>query len=927
MHAFDPNDYRKRVLAAVERRGGIETSDAFELYDIPLEEADRLTDVQVQARIDEVWGFWQKQRDHPKYRVLVGLLVDEHDDLSEPLLRASSRRVEADRVRQLRARRDSERYEMLDTAIERLVQRHGGIPAGKMPGLEDIGKMSGLTPDEIQARVRRHRLLDDEPATAAPAPAPGLDAGRRQQIRKLLAEYERLLPGEPCPTLLVLLGLDFTKAHQTHEIHLRAEALRSRTRELPPGRIRVVLDELLIHISDLLESGGSTVDDYLQAVVEDVTDVLRPQVRAAVLVEDHLVAADFDFLVTEAMAAGLDHPTAERVLIGLTDELGTTVEGREHLAGTGATGHIPGASGRAGHGGAATGGRAGSGTTGRGSAGGPASHGGASGRGGAAGHGGASGRGGAAGHSGGSPYGGRTPTGAGGSTGSAWNTSPSARAWEEPLKAARAALRAGHPREADRQVAEAKRKLGGDSAGMTAIRPVAEEVDRILAEAALRWRNANAGCAGKRYVEALEHLEYLQRTASDVPNPDVTGPTLQQLTNTARAELAKADQLLAAAPTAPAAARMRALRAVFEICADHAGAAAALAGLPVDAPGQVTARRQPDGTVLISWNPSPTENVEYRVTRLHPDGSGRVVGRTRTTTLEDGGATPGPLPVYGVVATVSGRTSEMSRTDQTPPPPAPATPPTTPSPTTSSPTSAAAPSATGRIDTTRPDRRAARAAAAAAAGEGPAATGFGSAATASVPQPAAAGSPATPLDTTARIDTTRPDRRAARAAAAAGEGSAATGFGSAATASPSQPATADSSPAAESAATKAAVPAAAGSPATAAADALPPAAPSGMPTVRNLAEHGGLLIFEWPTGITEVMVYARADAPPTAPDDPQARAWKVTNTRYQIDGGARVPGDVPRPCHLAVASCRRDPSGTLTVAAGFAPDSRIQWAH
>ena len=35
MEPFVGNDYRKRVLAAVEKRGGPGESDSFELYDIP----------------------------------------------------------------------------------------------------------------------------------------------------------------------------------------------------------------------------------------------------------------------------------------------------------------------------------------------------------------------------------------------------------------------------------------------------------------------------------------------------------------------------------------------------------------------------------------------------------------------------------------------------------------------------------------------------------------------------------------------------------------------------------------------------------------------------------------------------------------------------------------------------------------------------
>jgi hypothetical protein len=58
--AFDGNDYRKRVLAAIEARGGVQTSDPFEYYDLPL--AD-VRDAAVAAQVDAVWAFWQKQRD------------------------------------------------------------------------------------------------------------------------------------------------------------------------------------------------------------------------------------------------------------------------------------------------------------------------------------------------------------------------------------------------------------------------------------------------------------------------------------------------------------------------------------------------------------------------------------------------------------------------------------------------------------------------------------------------------------------------------------------------------------------------------------------------------------------------------------------------------------------------------------------------
>ncbi|MET7774028.1 Ig-like domain repeat protein [Nocardia sp. NPDC005366] len=725
MDAFNSNDYRKRVLAAVERRGGVDQSDPFELYDIPLDEAETLSDAEVVARVEEVWGFWQRQRDHPKYRVLVGLLVDDHARRCELLLSAGSRRAEAMRVRQLREQRDAERYEMLDIAISRLVQRHGGVPAGKVAGLEEIGAMGGLGAAEVAARLRRHKILSDQSQVGAPANTT-LTEQRRKQIRQLLSEWDRLLEGQPAPTLFALLGLDPTRATHTEEIRLRAEALRARSRELAPGRVRVVLDELLVHVQDLLEGGGPEVRAYVRSIIEDVTAELRPKVRAAVLVEDQLVGEDYRFLLEEAVELGLDRAEAVRVLTDLATQLGARIETApavpprpETSAGT--TSHAPPVDSRTG------------------------------------------------------------------------STQSAGRRWEEPLKAARAALRGGRPQEAARQVAQARQLDNGT--GATPIRSVADEVERVLAEAAARWRNVTSSRAAKRYVEAVEHLEHLRRTASDMPPPTGQTAGLDELLAEARQAIAEADRLVAAAGSGPAADRTRGLLAARDICADHLGAAEALAATPVEPPSSVRVTRTRNGSVQVTWAPSPAADADYRVTRLQPDGSWRVVGRTRGTELEDGGVPPtGTPPVYAVAAAVAGRYSEIVRSDAPP----------------------AEPSATGS----------------------------------GVPQ--------------VRTGVSR----------------------------------AQTDPADEP-------------------------NPSGIPTVDGLADRGGLLVFTWPVGVTEVFVVARSDAPPATPDDPLARAWKLTNMRYEIDGGVRIPPDLPRPCHIAVASCRRESNGSLTVAAGFAPTARI----
>ncbi|MGX9293636.1 hypothetical protein [Tsukamurella paurometabola] len=700
---FDPNDYRKRVLAAVARRGGPDHTDAFELYDLPLDAAG-LSDADVATRLDEVWGFWQRQRDHPKYRTLVARLVAEHERRSAPLRSAPSRVAEAARVRAERAERDAARYEILDTAIERLVERHGGVPAEKVPGLEEIGALGGLTAAEVAARLRRHRVLEGADAPS-PAPAPGgLTPQRRAQIRALLAEWGELC-GEPVPTLFALLGLGITDAHDVVELRDRAELLHRRAREMPPGRGRAVLDELGVHVREVLTVGGPLADAYARAVVEDATEALRPKVRAAILIEDRLLGPDHEYLAGEGEEHGLDRATAERILAELAAEYG------------GGVGHAPP---------------------------GPAS-----------------------------------------SPGTARPAPPpttGSRAWEAPLKAARAALRRGRPAEAARLAAEAG-ALDDGTAGAQ-VRTVADEARRVLDEAAALWREVAGARAAGEYADAARVLAQLQRRALDAPPPPGQ-PTLQDAIDEARR--AQAGPGAAPAPRGATATPPPIARA-----ADSAPTPPAA----VPAPPTAVAAHPVDGAVLVTWS-SPHPVADYKVSRRRPDGGWSVVGRTRETRLEDGGAPRRAVPVYAVVAVVDGVPSSEARSDAHP-----------------------APAPAARASSTP-----------------------------ATPPPAASGPAPAPAIPAPGVD---------------------------------------------------------------------------FPAITNVAFTGGRLTFDWPPEVTEVYVSSRVAGPPRSPVDPTARSWKVTNTRYQIDGGAVLPADLPRPAHLAVAACRRGPDGALLLAPDFAPTAHLR---
>lgn len=594
---FDGNDYRKRVLAAVHRRGGPETADLFELYDLPLDGVGGWREDDVAAQLDEVWGFWQRQRDHPKYGTLVAQLVAAHEQNRADLLDRRAREAMAQQIRAHREARDAARFQLLDEAVARLVQRHGGIPRDKVEGLVEVGGLGGLSAEEVHTRLRRHRVVGTAAASPPRPPvAPLVTEHRRQQVRDLLDEFGRLQEQPAPPTLLALLGLD--PGADDAEVAYRAEAWRARCRELPPLRIRAVADELMVHVADLLEAGPIVRDAYLDAVVEDVRERLRPRVRAAVLVEDRLVADDHEHLYGEALALGLDPGRAAELISSIAAELGVVAEPMRDA--------------------------------------------------------------------------GRTPPAAAGGHPSA---SSRDRSWEGVLRAVRAALRRGHLLEARRLVGQAASST--DPASATPVRAVADEVEQAVREAELRWRAATTALAARRFAEAAGHLEELCRTAVDLPGP--TGRPAAAELDRARREVADADAAVAAA--SDAADPQGALLAVLERWPAHPAAVEALAARPLDPPSQVTAVRDASGAVAVTWRPSAAAGVTYRVSRLEPDGGERVVGRTASTRIEDGGAPAGPdLPVYVVVALQAGRASAQARTGAAPPPPASVPPPSAPLP-------------------------------------------------------------------------------------------------------------------------------------------------------------------------------------------------------------------------------------------------------
>ncbi|MBL7521584.1 hypothetical protein I6A84_26765 [Frankia sp. CNm7] len=605
MRPFDANDYRSRVLGPIHARGGVEYSDPFEVYDIPLDEAATLADTAVAAQIDAVWAFWQRSRDHPRYRgVILGLLT-HHDELSEALRTRASRTELAERVRLARSEREGERFKTLDAAAARLVERFGGLPEDKIAGLRAIAAAAGVSDAEFEARIAHHKRL------GAGAPA---STGRRQvpaevfrQVRADLEELGRIV-GEDAPrSLFELLGISPGADRETIRAVREETAARNRARR--PDRRRALIDDLLAAVTTLLVDGDP--EAYLDALAAAAAQVLRPRLKAALLVEDRLTPDDARTLVKLARDEGLDPARATALVRSLARE-----EGLDEAAGA-----------------AARGGAAEPRTQPRPAA--PVTS---------------------------------TPTPAPtprteprplpaptprveprpparpgpGTTGAR----PGHPGWQEVLAQARAALEAGTPIAASDGRALAQELAGG---ALPPIRQLGEEIEAAVRRSIEWWAQLVRAVADGRLEQASRLAESLARTGRDVPGPE--GAELAEVTARIEERLRQAAELVASAPAGGPSERAAVALAALELVTDSVAARALLAESL--APPSALAVTRGSGAVEVRWAPSPTPGVRYRVTRIGADGSARTVGSTEATYIEDGGVRAGAdLPGYEVRAGV-----------------------------------------------------------------------------------------------------------------------------------------------------------------------------------------------------------------------------------------------------------------------------------
>jgi len=612
--AFDATGYRQRVLSVLRGAATLDLSDPFFIVDLPVDVDE--TEL-IRARITALVGFWNKERS-PNYKELAAELARHRADLEAVLLDPARRADCAARVRAVRVAADADRYGALDSLAEKLVARFHGLPRSRLPSLAKLAKGRGLDDAAFAAWAARQHVIEDS-RDAEPLP-PAV----RAQIRGDLDEFGRLT-GDPSrsATLWTFLGIAPGAAPQQIEAR-RAELAAENDRRQHDHQMTVAAN-LLTYVKQRLMTGDQA--RYAASLIEDAKDRLRDTVAEKVIVDGELNAADFEACVRKAIGFGFGLSTEQARLAvrSMATDLGATLavapavdyvlcqNCREPQPDTGQpTCRYCGADLF---------------TL--------------------------------------CPACGRRVEAAAVACPHCGSSFGAIRAAAEQVAAARAELGQGHPAAARALLTPAVRALKNAPALAADAGALGAEVDRVLTGAGADWQATARDLDARRLYAAVDRLARIARVAADVPGPagESAGEQLAELAE--RKASAQAD--IAAARRLPAEQREAALGRVLAVAADCDEAIDLLAALPLAPPGQPRAEVTAE-TAALRWDPSPSPGpVAYRVTRLTAAVGGaaaeaRVLGTTIATDFEDAGAPGGAMVAHEVAAVSGRRTSAGVRT-------------------------------------------------------------------------------------------------------------------------------------------------------------------------------------------------------------------------------------------------------------------------
>lgn len=284
MVTLDTNAYRKNVLARLLNEPGLadpQTGDPFLVCAVD-PDAD---DATAARQFDEVVAFWNKERNHPRYRGLAAQLVGRKAEYESILLNTGARKAAAQRVTQARESAQADGIAVLDDLARRL----GSIPRSKMDALKRIADHHGLDAVTFTSWSARQRVVEDTDAV------PWDDAVRRQIRRSLdeLATLEHHRPG--FPTLYSLLGLE--NDAPVARIRQAADELNQINAGARRDRRKTLLGDLLATIKTrLLAADGP--ERYKASLKADARDLIRPEIEMLAVVTGEISAEDHQTLLT-----------------------------------------------------------------------------------------------------------------------------------------------------------------------------------------------------------------------------------------------------------------------------------------------------------------------------------------------------------------------------------------------------------------------------------------------------------------------------------------------------------------------------------------------------------------------------------------------------------------------------------------------------
>lgn len=614
MSSFDGNRYRATVLRPLLDGGRPATEDPFALFAIDLDEDDLTV---IRGRVDEVVRFWRGEQSNPRYRNVVNSLIKDREVLAAHVLDSGARASARTRVAAERQRAAESRFEHVDEMLNKLNTRWGGIPSNRIERLREVASRSGVTSAEFDSRLGGFRIIADDPHDAKP-PSPEV----RSLTRTRLIEFSQLTEDgsqRTVRTLFDFLGLDAAASRAA--ISAAHERIGIRNRQRRHDRLRTVVDELLALTADLLLK--SDTSEYRAGLLADAADLVKPNLETALLLEDRLTALEFERLLREIVANGLDSESARTVLLRAAREVGIAVETGAPVdyilcVSCNATNPVGSADARCEQCGAEL-------------------------------------------------Y--RACPGCSMSISRGAATCKSCRYDLGSLRLAERTIAEAHAAVSAGRVAAAKDLVdqlvlwGGGLDAVDALRLTVETAhQRALAD----WERAQNLLGQGRFDDAAAAAQSLVAVAHDVPSP--SGQLPEEFLAEVAERLSAIRDLVQLASELGGSDRERSLLSLAAQYPDNSEVLSALRQIPVTSPSGLMAVIS-DTVVRLSWKPSPSPGaISYRVTRvIHGSGetASRSIGSTSETSIEDAGAPAGFLIAYEVQAVrhgiASGKVSTRPR--------------------------------------------------------------------------------------------------------------------------------------------------------------------------------------------------------------------------------------------------------------------------